>query len=156
MRLDPEIAYRNDSGTLASWEGSSLAGFGAIVRDDIARRAPTPKVVGGEFTRVLQSSRSFWPSTGFTRNRGPWAQGISARSFRLLQGRSARGRFTPWQLVNDALNERGLPYAGFVDRGIRAGAVRKAANFRAVGRTYDSTIAGILARLVERSRQSAG
>lgn len=119
------------------------------IRSDIADRTPGPIVVTRELAAELGRRRSFWPSTGRTRNIGPWATGLSARRFRASQGRDSRGRFgASGRLANDAKNRSGVPYAGYVVRAVNAGPVRAAANFDAVRRTWTFNAQRILRRLL--------
>ena len=133
-----------------------LTEFGELqrqaVRDDIRGQAPRPSEIAAKFLEVLRSRRSEWPSTGLTANTGPYATDTSVRSFLARQGRTETGAFRPWVILNDARNARGVPYAGFVDQGIRTGGAqvspsRYRANHRAVRRTWDANIGDILREL---------
>ena len=132
-------------------EGGAAA-FGELVRDDVAARIPLPRDVARAFVRGLRMKGSEWPSTGGTSNRGSVATGVSARSFRAVQGRTGSGRFQSWEIINDARNADGRPYAGLVDSGIynwRARPSRVRANRRAVERSWRRLGAGILRKLLE-------
>lgn len=126
------------------------AGLGRVVREDFDGLIPLPRDVARAFVQALRRRMSEWPSTGSTNNVGPAATGTSARAFRAVQGRSAAGQFLPWQVVNDARNAKGRPYAGLVDEGIynwRARPSRIRANRRAVQRTWERVAEAILDRL---------
>lgn len=152
MNFEPRVTYIGPTGTHIVGDRGGAVALGRIVRDDIVDAAPTPKAVSEAFVRELRGRRSFWPAAGHTRNRGPFATGLSAISFRTRQGRTASGRFTNWEIFNDAKNERGDAYAGYVNEGLRVGGqrvspARYAANYRAVERTWNALVASILGRL---------
>ena len=126
------------------------ASFGQIIRGSAQRNAAQPIEVAAAFLQVLRSRRSQWPATGETANRGPHASGRSVAAFASRQGRSVTGQFQPWNIINDATNDKGFPYAGQVDQGLRSdgsrvSASRFQANFRAVQRTWDINLGVILA-----------
>ena len=131
------VRYFNSKGVATAFPRGTVAGLGDVVRDDVLELAPGPTEVGKKFVRYLASAQSHWPSRGRTRNSGPWATNTSVRRFRAQQVRTGRGRFSNVALLNDARNRSGRPYAAFVDAGVRAGPQRRAANFRAVERTWD-------------------
>ena len=136
--------------------GGSVA-LGAFVRDDITHDAPGPLLVARTFATLLAGPRSLWPAAGQTRNRGPYASGVSARAFTARQSRDARGRFGHVVLTNDARNRRGQAYAGWVDQGIRSGGGtvspgRYRANHRAVARTWDDQSSHVVSLAREAQR----
>ena len=144
------LTYFSARGTATEVGAGGSVGFGPLVRDALDDIVLRPSFVGDEFVKVLRSRRSQWPATGQTRNRGPFALGVSVVSFRRVQTRDARGRFSSVQIINEARNARGIPYAGFVDEGIRTGGARVSparyrANYRAVRKTWDMNLPDILA-----------
>ena len=135
-----------------------VAELGAFIRDDMAENMVQPAEMAAEFLQVLRSRRSEWPSRGVTGNIGPHASGRSVQRFFVAQGRTAQGRFTPWVLINDARNKAGFPYANDVDQGLRTDGervsdTRYAANHRAVERTWNQNLAGMLANALAHRRQ---
>ena len=156
MRLNTRISSVSPRGrtrspviTPGNPAGASAA-LGQVIRDDLDAATPRPGVVARAFAKALGQGMSLWPSTGRTMNRGPHATGLSARSFRAVPARSGRGRFQPWEIINDARNAKGRPYAGLVDSGIynwRASQSRIQANYRAVQRTWARVSEDILRRL---------
>lgn len=137
--------------TAGNPEGGAAA-FGQVVRDDLSALAPKPRDVARAFAQGLRRKGSEWPSIGNTSNRGPEATGRSARSFRAVQGRDARGRFQSWEVINDARNDKGRPYAGLVDEGIynwNARPSRVRANFRAVERSWNRLWPNIVRKLTQ-------
>lgn len=142
MNFEPTIIYIGPTGTQVIGDRGTAVSLGRIVLADVRGVAPKPSEVARELVRELQGRRSFWPSTGTTRNRGPYATGLSVGSFRAVQGRSVTGQFGRYAVINDARNRRGDAYAGYVNEGIRSGGLpvspaRYAANYNAVARTWD-------------------
>ena len=131
------MSYFNSRGVETKFPDESVVGLGALLRDDVRELAPGPAEIGQKFVRYLATGRSHWPSRGRTRNSGPWATNTSVSRFRAVQVRSARGRFSNVTVTNDARNRSGKPYAQYVDAGVNAGPRRRAANFRALERTWD-------------------
>ena len=135
--------------------------FGSLIRGALTSHAAKPSEVANAFVAALMGRNSQWPSAGQTANLGPYAEGVSVRLFRAVRGRGSSGRFEPYTVVNDARNKRGIPYAGFVDQGIRSGGgtvspVRYAANHTAVARTWASQIRAILATAEATARGRRG
>jgi len=136
------LTYVSSTGTRSRIEGPEGGGvsFGEAVREDIRSRLPMRRLCE-LFVRELKGRRSQWPSNGPTANDGPYAIGRSRQAFRVQQARDIRGRFGRGEIVNDARNKSGRPYAGWVNQGIRSGggrvsASRFMANYNAVAVTF--------------------
>lgn len=132
--------------------------LGRVLRSSISAHAAQPKELAAAFLHVLSGPSSEWPAAGQTGNFGPYATNTSVNHFAARQGRTSTGQFTPWLIVNDALNRQNRPYARWVDEGIGTGggrisAARYAANFRAVERTWNGRLGQIQAAAESAARQ---
>ena len=172
MELQFGVSYTTPSGPGAEriigatgdeFSRGATAVLGAAVNNAINDAAPRGIDLARALVDRLRSRRSLWPSAGTSQNRGPYStMSHSQMSFMARQGRDERGRFgRNGVLINDARNRRGIPYAAFVNAGIRTGgnpvgpdAMRR--NVDAVQRTWaDGFRTGNLPRVARRYRDAA-